>query len=243
MNHIWLRHFGRGIVATPENFGSNGARPSHPALLDWLAAEFMAGGWKMKPMHRLIVTSSAYRMASTPDDANAAIDADDMYLWRMPPRRMEAELVRDNLLYVAGTLDLTRGGPDIDNLQGLASKRRSIYLRTAAEKEVEFLKIFDGPNVNECYQRHPTVMPQQSLALANSELTLAQSKVLAKGLADGNDAAFVCGAFERVLGRGPTDGETKTCLEFLKSKTRDPARLREDLFLVLFNHNDFVTIR
>ncbi len=247
MNHIWLRHFGRGIVATPENFGTNGARPSHPALLDWLAAEFMEGGWKMKAMHRMLVTSSTYRMASTPDEADAKADADDLDLWRMPARRMEAELVRDNLLYVCGNLDLTPGGPDIDHMQGLTSKRRSIYLRTAPEKEVEFLKIFDGPSVNECYQRHPTVMPQQSLALANSELTRAQSKLLAKRLTDetaGSDEAFVRGAFERVLARAPTAEEVKTCLGFLKANAPpDAARLRENLILVLFNHNDFVSIR
>ncbi len=243
MNHVWLRHFGRGIVATPENFGTNGARPSHPALLDWLAAEFMADGWKMKTIHRMIVTSSTYRMASTPDEADAKIDADDIALWRMPARRMEAELVRDNLLYVCGTLDLTPGGPDIDEMQGLISKRRSIYLRTAAEKEVEFLKIFDGPSVNECYQRHPTVMPQQSLALANSDMTQAQSKLLAKRLADetaGSEEAFVRGAFDRVLARIPTPEELAACLAFLKG---DSSRSRENLVLVLFNHNDFVTIR
>ena len=244
MNHLWLRHFGRGIIATPENFGTNGARPSHPALLDWLASEFTANGWKMKPMHRMIVTSSTYRMASTPNETEAKLDPDDIALWRMPALRMEAELVRDNLLYVSAALDLTRGGPDIDQMQGLVSKRRSLYLRTAAEKEVEFLKIFDGPSVNECYQRHPTVLPQQSLALANSELTQTQSKALAKQLGDetpGNERAFVTSAFQRVLARLPTVEELKTCRAFLD--TGDPTRARENLILVLFNHNDFVTIR
>jgi hypothetical protein len=247
MNHIWLRHFGRGIVATPENFGTNGARPSHPALLDWLAAEFMADGWKMKAMHRMLVTSSTYRMASTPDETDAKIDTDDIDLWCMPARRMEAELVRDNLLYVCGNLDPAKGGADIDQMQGLTSKRRSIYLRSAAEKEVEFLKIFDGPSVNECYQRHPTVMPQQSLALANSELTRAQSKLLAKRLTDeaaGSDEVFVRAGFARVLARAPTAEEVKACLEFLSvNASPDAARSHENLILVLFNHNDFVTIR
>jgi hypothetical protein len=265
MNHLWLRHFARGIVATPENLGNDGARPSHPALLDWLAAEFMANGWQMKPMHRMIVTSNTYRMSSTPDEADAAIDPDNIYLWRMPTRRMEAELVRDNLLYASGSLDLTAGGPDIDNLEGLKSKRRSIYLRCAAEKEVEFLKIFDGPSVNECYQRHPTVMPQQSLALANGELTLAQSKLLAKqlsGQAKDSDEAFVWAAFQWVLSRVPRTEELTACVEFLHAKASAPVaaaateaapaenpapadslRIRENLVLVLFNHNDFVTIR
>src|SRR5205085_6576546 len=105
MNQLWLRHFGQGIVASPADFGRNGKFPSHPQLLDWLAAELMARGWKMKPMHGLLVTSRTYRMASTPDEANARIDPDNIFLWRMPSRRMEAELVRDNLLYVAGDLN------------------------------------------------------------------------------------------------------------------------------------------
>jgi hypothetical protein len=166
---------------------------------------------------------------------------------------MEAEIVRDNLLYVAGSLDLTMAGPDIDQNQGLTSKRRSIYLRSASEKEVEFLKIFDGPSVNECYQRHPSVMPQQSLALANSELTLAQSKLLA-GLLDktagADNDAFIGLAFTRLLARSPSDDERHACLEFLQPKTADAplkpdnsVRQRENLILVLFNHNDFITIR
>ncbi|RYD65355.1 MAG: DUF1553 domain-containing protein, partial [Verrucomicrobiaceae bacterium] len=183
-NHIWLRHFGRGIIATPEDFGRSGARPSHPALLDWLAEELMAKGWKMKAIHRMIVTSSTYRMASTPDEANARKDMDDIFLWRMPSRRMEAELVRDNVLYTAGSLDQTMGGSEIDHSQGLTSSRRSIYMRLAAEKEVEFLKIFDGPSVTECYQRRPSVMPQQALALANSELPLTQARMLAKRITE-----------------------------------------------------------
>ena len=150
MNHLWLRHFGQGIVPTPADFGRNGRPPSHPQLLDWLAAEFMAQHWSMKAMHRLIVTSSTYRMASTLDEADAKIDPDNIYLWRMNSRRMEAEAVRDNLLYVAGDLDPARGGPDIDQNLGLTSKRRSLYLRIAAEKEVEFLKIF-GIGDGLCY--------------------------------------------------------------------------------------------
>src|SRR5207245_9235159 len=107
---------------------------------------------------------------------------DNIYLWRMPSRRMEAEVVRDNLLYISGDLDATMGGPDIDHKLGLTSKRRSLHLRIAAEKEVEFLKIFDGPSVTECYERRPSLMPQQALALANSELVLRQARSLARKL-------------------------------------------------------------
>jgi hypothetical protein len=174
--------------------------------------------------------------------------------------------VRDNLLYVSGNLDPALGGPDIDQNLGLTSKRRSIYLRTAAEKEVEFLKIFDGPSVTECYQRRPTVMPQQALALANSEIALAQARILSKkiaGLAAADDEVFIEQAFKRILARRPARQEVRLCLDFLSgsqpqarsgstvapvlNKTSPPAKdgmkLHENLILVLLNHNDFVTIR
>jgi hypothetical protein len=268
MNHIWLRHFGRGLVPTPADFGRNGRPPSHPQLLDWLAEEFVAQGWSMKAMHRLVVTSSTYRQASTPDEGNATLDPDNIYLWRMNSRRLEAEAVRDNLLYVSDSLDLTRGGPDIDHKLGLISRRRSLYLRLAAEKEVEFLKIFDGPSVTECYERKPSVVPQQALALANSELALAQARLLARELSSetGVDSTrFASLAFRRILARRPSQDEARLCADFLSQRTErqdelklmpaalppdektpfaDPAqRARENLVLVLMNHNDFVTVR
>src|SRR5207245_1782488 len=132
-----------------------------------------------KDLHRLIVTSRAYRMASTSDPADAKIDPDDVYLWRFPSKRMEAEIVRDNILYLSGHLDEARSGPEIDHTLGLTSRRRSLYLRSAAEKQSEFLQVFDGPSVAECYERRPTVMPQQALALANSELTQRESRLIA----------------------------------------------------------------
>jgi hypothetical protein len=233
VNHIWLRHFGQAIVPSVSDFGANGRPPTHPQLLDWLAAHFMEEGWRMKALHRLIVTSRAYRMASTPCEANARIDQDNLYLWRMPSRRLEAELVRDNLLWCSGNLDPTLGGPEIDHKLGLTSKRRSLYLRIAAEKEVEFLKIFDGPSVTECYERKPTVMPQQALALANSELALGQARELARHLASEPavraatsvreakaDEAFVQAAFRRILARAATAEEVRLCLDFLTERTR-----------------------
>ncbi len=199
-------------------------------------------------MHRLIATSRTYRMGSTPDETDARLDPDNVYLWRMNSRRMEAELVRDNLLYVSGDLDSTMGGPEIDQKEGLTSKRRSLYLRNAAEKEVEFLKIFDGPSVTECYQRHPTVAPQQALALANSDLTQFQARWLAKTIpaeAGENDERFIAAAFQRILARAPTANEVETCRNFLAAQERASSsqRSHENFVLVLFNHNDFVTVR
>ncbi len=268
MNHVWLRHFGQALEPSVFDFGRNGRPPSHPALLDWLAVEFMEHGWSMKYMHRLIVTSATYRLASTPDDADLKLDHDNKYLWRMPTRRLEAEAVRDSVFYVAGKLDLTTGGPDIDQTQGLTVPRRSLYFRHAAEKQMEFLKLFDAAAVTECYQRKDSILPQQALALANSELTLKNSRILARALAAkcGDDAgAFAVAAYEGVLSRPPTPQEKDECVNFLKEQTArhaaaktpaaaldaegrvpatDPAlHARENLVHVLLNHNDFVTVR
>ena len=237
------------------DFGRNGQPPSHPALLDWLAAEFVERGWSQKALHKLIVTSAAYRMDSTPDAANAARDADNKYVWRMAPRRIEAEAVRDSIFFVAGRLDPTMGGPDIDHQHGLTVPRRSVYFRTASEKQMEFLQIFDAASVSECYQRQESILPQQALALGNSTLTRTHSRLLARELAAraGDDAsAFVTAAFERVLSRPPTGDELAECATFLRRQTErhrsaraaDPAlRARENLAHVLMNHHEFVTIR
>ena len=247
-NHIWLRHFGRGIVPTPSEFGGNGREPTHPALLDWLADEFMAQDWSMKKLHKLIVMSAAYRMSSHFSSDNAAIDPDNEYLWRMPTRRMEGEIVRDNLLHIAGRLNREMGGPDIDNNLAQKSTRRSVYLRHAHEKLVEFVQIFDGPSVSECYMREISVKPHQALALANSPLTVEGSRNLAAALhqkADGKPEPFIEEACLTILGRPPLPEEAALCREFLGGDSVasvDPERC-EKLITVLFNHNDFVAIR
>jgi len=143
VNHIWLRHFGQGIVASPNDFGANGRPPSHPALLDWLAAELMANNWSMKEIHKLIVMSSTYRMASTQMRPIPRSIPTMCIFGGCRRAGWKRSCVRDNLLYWAAISILTMGGPEIDHKLGLTSKRRSVYLRTAAEKEVEFLKLFD----------------------------------------------------------------------------------------------------
>jgi hypothetical protein len=276
VNHIWLRHFGAPLVDNTFDFGLRSPASRNQPLLDWLAVELMDHGWQMKHIHRLIVTSNAYRMKSAADDstlANVKIDPDNRFFWRMNSRRMEAELVRDTLFYTAGALDLTRGGPEF--AYDLASKtpRRSIYFCHAYEKQNKFLELFDGASVNECYRRSESVVPQQALALANSDTSIDQSRVLARKLSEASakdaepDQAFVQLAFEQVLGRDPSPAEVGECRAFLLSQAEllrdhkkltsftggtksdvaasdDPVqRARENLTLVLFNHNDFVTIR
>jgi hypothetical protein len=182
VNHLWRWHFHQPLVASTADFGRNGKRPTHPALLDWLASEFMARGWSMKHLHRLIVTSEVYRMGShpdRPDDPNRRRDPENVALWRFPTGRLEAEAVRDSLLASAGTLDPALGGPDIDFNQGFASRRRSLYLTHHGEGRMPFLELFDAPDVCEAYTRTVSVVPQQSLALANNELARALSASIA----------------------------------------------------------------
>ena len=240
VNHIWLRHFGTALVPTVTDFGRNGKPATHPQLLDWLATELMESGWSMKRIHRLIVTSKAYRMRSTTNEANAKLDPDNRYLWRMNSRRMEAEAVRDSVLQAAGTLDLAMGGADIAAGQASQSRRRSLYLQHSPDAPVQFLKTFDSANQAECYERTETVVPHQALALANSEFSREQAKALTKRLADAGQqpAQFVAAAFESVLGRPPAAAELAAASKFLRTDAD-----REDLVHVLLNHNDFVTIR
>jgi hypothetical protein len=262
VNHLWGWHFGRPLVETTFNFGRNGKPPSHPELLDWLAVELMDHDWGMKHLHRLIVTSNAYRKRSSAggDNPNVARDPDNHFLWRFNAARMEAEVVRDSVLSVAGELDAKLGGPEIDHAQGLVSKRRSLYFAHHGESKMEFLELFDGANACDCYARTSSILPQQALALANSELTRVQGSVLARKLweqvtATGDrETAFVEAAFEQMLARPATAREVTASVAFLRqqvqlfgeadSKPTDPAaRAREDLVQALFSHNDFVTIR
>ena len=257
INHMWLRHFGKPLVPTVFDFGMNGKPPSNPELLDWLATEFVKSGWSMKAMHRLMVTSGTYRRRSTAGEVNhpnLSIDPENEFLWRMNPRRMEAEAVRDSVLHLAGELDQTMGGPEIDETKGFESKRRSIYFRHSPDTQMEFLKTFDAPNPVECYMRSQSVVPQQALALANSQITQDGAHVLAGKLGVASTpAAFVKSAFETILGRLPTAEEQAAGERFLERqpdllaslKVSAPAeeRARQNFIHVLLNHSDFVTIR
>ena len=249
VNHIWLRHFGAPLVDNMFDFGVRSPAARNQPLVDWLAVELMDHGWQMKHIHRLLVTSSAYRMKSGGADvdrpalaANLAADRDNRCLWRMNARRLEAEAVRDSLFYVAGNLDLSRGGPDIDFIASANTPRRSIYLRHAYEKQAKFLELFDGPSVNECYRRSESVVPQQALALANSDVSLEQSRLLAgklsqlagllPALGDQGDSTFAKLAFEQVLNREPTSAELSESEAFL---TKQAEMLASSDGLTLFN--------
>lgn len=277
VNHIWQRHFQEPLAPTMFDLGANSQPPSAPELLDFLAVSLQESGWRMKPLHRLIVTSQAYQRDSQPSqaivEANAAIDPDNRLLWRMNSRRMEAEVVRDSLLAMAGDLDLAFGGPELDEATGLTTRRRSMYYRHAREKQMTLLKIFDAANPEECYRRPTSIAPQQALALANSPLALSQTRTLARrislqvGQGPEHDDRYIDVLFETTLARTPSGEERAACRKFLREQSErlaDAARLtafstggdpqvkpspqaderaRESLARVLCNHHEFVTIR
>ena len=258
VNHVWTRHFGTPLVATVFDFGRKGAKPTHPELLDWLAVEFMESGWSMKHLHRLMVTSAAYRQTSSPAGAtaaNLAADPENRYYWRMNSVRMDAELLRDGLLHLAGELDTTLGGPSIPATDE-ASRRRSLYFVHSHNDHQRFLTIFDDASVLECYRRQESILPQQALALSNSKFALTMAGRinvrLHERLGEATDAAFVRAAFETILACVPTAEEQAECeqaltqlTELLKKQGQTDAirRARGDLIQALLNHNDFITIR
>ena len=275
MNHIWMRHFGRPIVESTFDFGRGGKLPSHPELLDWLAVEFMEHNWDMKHIHRLIVTSRVYQMTtkvSATTRSNLKIDADNRHWWRMDNRRVEAEVIRDSILAAGGNLDLTLGGPEIAPDQASQVPRRSLYFGSYPEDggRINMLGLFNAADPNGCYRRDNSVMPQQSLALVNSQFAIEQSRRAARHIgkslkADVDDPSFITAAYEVVLSRKPGDQERKLCLEFLERQrtlysqqaaspapmpdkdkigpANDPRwRARESLIRTLFSHHDFITI-
>ena len=258
VNHIWLRHFGKPLVANVFEFGRRGTAPSHPELLDWLACELMENEWSFKHLHRLMVTSNVYRLSSSSADAaeNEKLDGENKYLWRVNSVRMEAQTVRDSLLHLAGDLDLTMGGPPVALAQQDASRRRAIYFFHSHNEHNKLLGIFDDANVLDCYRRTESIVPQQALALWNSKLAMtAASKIndrLHTRLGEVDDARFVTAAFEMILGTSPTPGELAACLETLSDlrialkdmKDAERAkRARLQVVQALINHNDFVTVR
>ena len=254
VNHIWTRHFGQPLVASVFDFGRKGAAPTHPELLDWLAVEMMEKNWSMKHLHRLLVTSNAYRMSTSSlgvAENNLKGDGDNRYYWRMNAVRMESQVVRDSLLHLAGDLDLAQGGPAIEAPMQEASKRRSLYFLHSAIERNKFLTTFDEADPLDCYRRRDSIIPQQALALSNSKLPSIMAEKIA-GRLEKTVAPkdFAREAFTWLLGYAPTTNEAAACdqamerwLELNKMRPDTQHRARTHLIQALLNHNDFITIR
>ncbi len=257
VNRVWQYHFGRGLVATPNDFGRMGALPSHPDLLDWLTSELIARGGSLKALHRLIVTSATYRQSSRYDPAAATIDSDNVLLWRMHVGRLDAESVRDAVLAVAGRLDRTMGGPSVKHfLQGpgihrtpkvdyLAfdpdspgAHRRSVYRFIFRTVPDPFMDALDCPDASQFTAVRPvSVTALQALALLNDPFMVRMSEHFARRLAPAGDAeAQVRLAYRLALGRDPRPEEEAALAAYARRHGMANA------CRVLFNCNEFVFV-
>jgi hypothetical protein len=239
VNRLWQHHFGRGIVPTPNDFGKLGDPPTHPELLDWLASEFVAGGWKIKPLHRLILTSSAYRMSSQANDKALDIDPANLLLWRWNMRRQTAEEVRDAMLAVSGHLNLKMGGPSIyppiprEVLAGQSrpgqgwrtsspdeAVRRSVYIHIKRSLLVPLLAQFDLADTDaSCPVRFTTTVPTQALGMLNGDFSNEQATALAQRLTREVPAGLadrIRRAIRLTTGRVPAADEVNQDVAFVK---------------------------
>ena len=220
VNRLWQHHFGTGIVATPSDFGFQGDRPTHPELLDWLAQELIDNGWRLKPLHKQIMMSAVYMQGTQYDKARAKIDDENRYYWRRAPRRLEAEIIRDNLLAVSGTLDPKQFGPGTLDPN---MKRRSIYFFVKRSQLNPTMVLFDGPDALQgAEQRSTTTIAPQALMMMNNPVVRSCAESLAKRVAppeSKTSADAVTHACAVALGRQPTARELAVSVEFLKEQT------------------------
>ncbi|HLJ17487.1 MAG TPA: PSD1 and planctomycete cytochrome C domain-containing protein [Bryobacteraceae bacterium] len=263
VNRIWGWHFGRGIVATPNDFGRQGELPTHPELLDWLATEFVAKGWSVKAMQRLILLSSTYQMSDRYNAANAKIDADNRFLWRMNRTRLDAEEIRDAVLKCADSLNPKMGGPPVipplsaDEVSALGDVsqwpvtldpkeplRRSVYMYVKRTFRLPMLESFDEPDSTlSCSRRDVTNVAPQALVLLNSDFVFERAKEFAARLRKQdaeNSAAWVMDGWQIALGRPPSEDEKKQALKIFTSRENDRALIK--FCLMLYNLNEFIYV-
>ena len=256
VNRVWHFHFGQGIVATPNDFGVSGGRPTHPELLDWLAAKFMESGWSVKSLHRWIVNSATYRQSSASNAKALAVDADNQWLWRFAPHRLEAEAVRDAMLAVSGQLNPAVGGPSfrpftitefnaafyhLVEREEPEFNRRTVYRINVNSGKDPLLEAFDCPDPSvKTPRRSLTTTPLQALELMNNAFVQRQAGHFAarcSKLANGDADEAVRQLYRRALGRVPTEGEMNLAHSALQE--RDLASLA----WVLLNSTEFVYVR
>ena len=267
VNRVWQHHFGRGIVRSTSNFGFAGTAPTHPELLDYLATQFVRNGWRLKPLHRMLMLSSTYRMSAQADKKALARDPENDLVWRFDMRRLDAEEVRDSMLAVNGTLNDKRYGPDIyptipaEVLAGQSrpgygwptspeseQTRRSVYIHIKRSLTVPLLASFDVADTDSaCPVRFATTQPTQALTLLNSTFSNQQAALFAALLeksAPGDAPAQVRLALSRTLQRPPTVAEVKRGLALIASLEKDPKVTPHDALcgfcLMTLNLNEFL---
>ncbi len=262
VNRLWKQHFGEGIVKSTDDFGAMGQPPSNPALLDWLASEFVDRGWSLKTMHRLMVGSSAYRMRSRSDEKADELDPDNVLLHRMNVRRLEAEAIRDALLAVSGRLDRTMAGPSVpphlsafmDGRGRPATSgpidgdgRRSLYIQVRRNFLTPMFLAFDAPApFSTMGRRNVSNVPAQALTLLNDPMMVELADAwAARSLAEGDQPVErrIARLYESAFGRPPTDREVRQCAAFVaEGGTSDPLRAWTNLCHVLFNVKEFIYV-
>ncbi len=254
VNRVWAWHFGEGIVSTPSDFGMNGAKPTHPELLDWLASKFIKSGWSLKKLHHLICTSAVYCQSSAPNANALKVDAQSRLLWRFPPRRLEAESLRDCILAVTGKLDLSTGGPGFSLFEpnknyvrvytpkaefDATDFRRMIYWSKPRMRLDDTFGVFDCPDAGQVQpKRTRSTTPLQALSLLNSPFLVQQAEAFAERVTHERpkDESQVQRAFELVFQRPPSAEELQSATALVK---RDGL---ETLCRALLNANEFLYV-
>jgi len=248
VNRLWQYHFGRGLVATPSDFGVQGEKPSHPELLDWLAVELMEQGWSTKHIHRQIVLSSTYRQARAFNEANLKQDPENQLLWSWPRRRLEAEAIRDSILCATGELKRELGGPSVPQEREEENLRRTIYLFQRRSEKPSVMAMFDAPDsIASCSRRQVSTVALQPLFMLNSQFMDRRAQALAKKIREdvGTDqGAQVKQAFLRVLGRSPNQDEQEQSLALFEQGSASESETRRLSMLchALMNLNEFMYI-
>jgi hypothetical protein len=262
VNRVWQHHFGTGLVATPNDFGARGRRPTHPELLEYLAWQFQHDGWSLKKLHRLMLTSRVYQLSSHVDAPTATTDPENQLLAHYPRQRLDAESLRDAMLAISGKLDRSMGGPHPFPPVGqwnftqhtpftavYDTNRRSVYLMTQRLKRHPYLALFDGPDPNASTpKREPTTVPTQALFLMNDPFVHEQARAFAEKLVTGSkdERERIDRAYRSTLGRLPTPEELQTVVVFLDAyrqrlngKPEAEAQAWAALARTLFARNEF----
>ena len=251
VNRLWQHHYGRGIVATPSDFGNQGPDPTHPELLDWLASELIRNDWRLKPIHRLMMTSATYRQASAFDESKSAIDPENLLHWRRDPQRLEAEAIRDAMLSVSGRLDPSMFGPGTID-EGM--NRRSIYFTIKRSQLIPMMTLFDAPDaLTPIAVRSSTTVAPQSLYLMNSPIVRGWASAFADRVAPADGVpieAAIIRAYRLAFGRSPTELELADAVGFVGSQAStyegaasDPGQAAlTDLCQALLASNEFLYV-
>ncbi|MEN8679963.1 MAG: DUF1553 domain-containing protein, partial [Akkermansiaceae bacterium] len=245
VNRIWHHHFGKGIVATPNDFGLQGALPTHPELLDFLAQKLITSGWDLKALHREILLSATWLQSSEPSAGKTAVDPKNQFLWRFPPRRLEAEVIRDSMLAASGQLDTTMFGPGtLDE----SHRRRSIYFMIKRSRLIPIMQVFDQPEplVSQGSRPSTTIAPQALLFMNNPQVA-NWARSLAKTLDASQPDLAIRELYLRTLTREPTANELAVNRSFFDSQSASyggsknaPQLALADLCQVMFSLNEFI---